>query len=106
MAVSLAERETRKIEREIQRARLLPMGDSISLCEFLSKLSVALGSDSLRIVKRDRFAEAWGLSESYGSGDDRLVGFFCQVRSHFLYDLPAQIGSRVVHGKDDALNLC
>lgn len=87
-------------EEPVQHGRV-PRSAAVAGDEFLGDVLVGQGGVAVGVMLHHGLAEAGGLTDAHGAGDDGVVYLIRQVFPHLLDDLVGQLGV-AVHGHDDA----
>ncbi len=86
--------------------RLLGSGrERKALDHFVGEFAVGDGAGAEGIVFEDGLAEAGGLAEADGAGDDRFEDEGGEMFADFLGDLAGEVGAHVVHSQENAADV-
>src|SRR5687768_12748935 len=76
----------------------------ITFHQFSGNTHVRLGSDRSNVVQNDRLAKTWGFSEADIPRNHACEDLRAEILASVVGNLPREVESRVVHGKEHAGN--
>ena len=67
--------------------------------------AVSFGTPAGRIIEDDRLTETWSFADTHVTGNDRLVHFLAEMRTHLADHIRCEACAAVEHGHQDPFQL-